>query len=448
MLTCNGRVKGALGGDTKMKLLTSAALAAVLIATVPAAAVAQDVGSNFKRDKNTSVRQRPRPDYDAAGIRSGGFTLYPRFTAEAVNDDNIYAVAAGEQSDTVWKLKPEVAARSNWSRNALGAFASAGFNRYSDFDTENSEEYTLGVNGRLDVERGAYITASAQWQSLTEPRTAITAGTPAGATAKPVEYTLGTQSLTAVKEFNRLRLTGKLDAKKFDYDNQGGTFDQNTRDRDEFAYGGKAEYSVSPDTALFVSVVASNKSYDVDTLARAAAPGRPAIAANRARDSEGYVATVGANFDLSQAVRGEVEAGYMEQKYDNYSDVDGFSAKGRVEWFPTELTTLNVAVSRSIEDSVALNSAGYIANSTSLGIDHELLRNVLLSASATFGKDKYAIIDRDDKRTSFNASGTYLLNRNVGLFLTYTYLKQDSSGAAKASSFKDNKLAASIALQF
>ncbi|ALL14895.1 outer membrane beta-barrel protein [Caulobacter henricii] len=431
-----------------MKLLTTVALAAVLVASVPAAASAQDSGSNFKRDKNTSVRQRPRPDYEAAGIKAGGFTLYPRATVEAVNDDNIYAVAAGEQSDTVWKLKPEVAVRSNWSRNALGAFASAGINRYSDFDTENSEEYTLGVNGRLDVERGSYVTASAQWQSLVEPRSAITAGTPAGATAKPVEYTLGSQNLTAVKEFNRLRLTGKLDARKFNYKDQGRAFNQNTRDRDEFAYGGKAEYSVSPDTALFVSVIGNTRSYDIDTVGRAASPGRPAVAVNRARDSEGYVASVGANFDLSQALRGEVEAGYMEQKYDNYADLDGFNAKGRVEWFPTELTTLNLAVSRTIEDSVAPGSAGFIANSTSVGVDHELLRNVLLSASATFGKDKYAVIDRDDKRTAFNASGAFLVNRNVGLFLTYSYLKQDSSGAAKASSFKDNKLAASVALQF
>jgi hypothetical protein len=431
-----------------MKTLTSAAIAAVLIATVPAVGVAQDLASNFKRDKNTSVRQRPRPDYEAIGVKAGGFTLYPRVTVEATHDDNIYAVASGEQSDTIWRVKPEVAARSNWSRNALGAFASASINRYSDFDTENTEEYTLGANGRLDIERGAYISASAQWQKLTEPRSAITAGTPAGATPKPVEYYLWSENLTAVKEFNRLRLTGKLDAKKFDFDDQGAAFNQNTRDRDEFYYGGKAEYAVSPDTAVFASLVGNNKEYDVDTLGRAAAPGRPAIAPNRARDSDGYVATVGANFDLSQAVRGDVEAGYMSQSYDNYASIDGFSAKGRVEWFPTELTTLNVAGSRSIEEAVAINSNGFISNNLSVGVDHELLRNVLLSAQASYGKDKYEIIDRDDKRTGFNASAAYLLNRNVGLFLTYNYLKQDSSGVAKGSSFTDNKLSASVALQF
>lgn len=419
-----------------MRILTSAALAAVLMAAVPAASVAQDLGSNFKRDKNTSVRQRPRPDYEAIGVKAGGFTLYPRVTVEAVHDDNIYAVATGEQSDVIWRVKPEVAARSNWSRHALGAFASSSINRYADFDTENTEEYTLGLNGRLDVERGSYISASLQWQALTEPRTAITAGTPAGATAEPVEYTLWTGNLTGVKEFNRLRLTGKLDTKTFDYDDQGSlTFNQNIRDRDEFYYGGKAEYAVSPDTAVFASLVGNTKEYDL------AAAGR---------DSDGYVATVGANFDLSQAVRGELEAGYMSQSYDNalFDDIDGFSARGRVEWFPTELTTLNVAGSRSIEESTAANAPGYVANSVSAGIDHELLRNVLLAANASYGKDKYEQIDRDDKRTSFNASAAYLLNRNVGLFLTYTYLKQESSGLAKGSSFTDNKLAASVALQF
>lgn len=419
-----------------MRILTTAAVAAALMAAVPAVSVAQDLGSNFKRDKNTSVRQRPRPDYEAIGMKAGGFTLYPRVTVEAVHDDNIYAVATGEQSDVIWRVKPEVAARSNWSRHAVGAFASASVNRYADFDTENTEEYTLGFNGRLDVERGSYISASAQWQALTEPRTAITAGTPAGATAKPVEYYLWSGNLTGVKEFNRLRLTGKLDTKTFDYDDQGSlTFNQNNRDRDEFYYGGKAEYAVSPDTAVFASLVGNTKEYDT------------AVAG---RDSDGYVATVGANFDLSQAVRGELEAGYMSQSYDNplYGDIDGLSAKGRVEWFPTELTTLNVAGSRSIEESTAPGSQGYLANSVSVGVDHELLRNVLLAANASYGKDKYEGVDRDDKRTGFNASAAYLLNRNVGLFLTYTYLKQESSGTAKGSSFTDNKLAASVALQF
>jgi hypothetical protein len=423
-----------------MKLLTSAAIAVALTVVVPYTASAQSVGStvasNFKRDKNVSVRQRPRPDYEAIGVKAGGFTLYPRVTVSAEHDDNIYATAVDEESDTIWRVKPEVAVRSNWSRHALGAYASASINRYADFSSEDTEEYTVGVNGRLDVERGASVSGSLRYQDLTEPRTAPTS--PVAATA-PVQYTLVSANVNGVKEFNRLRLVAAFDSKTYNYKDarnaSGGIVEQDTRDRDEFNYSGKVEYAVSPDTALFLSLVGNTKNYDL------------AIAG---RDSDGYTATVGANFELSQVIRGSLEGGYMKQSYDNpiYANIDGFNALGRVEWFPTQLTTVTLTGARTIEESVAPGSPGYIAGTLSAGVDHELLRNVLLSAQANYEKDDYQAIDRNDKRTGFNASATYLMNRSAALILSYTYLKQDSTGANRSSSFDDNKIAASLALQF
>jgi len=419
-----------------MKYLMSVAFAALAIASAPQAVSAQDLGSNFKRDKNVTVRERPRPDYEAVGIKAGGFTLYPRVTAGVEYNDNIYANDVIEESDTIWRVKPEVAARSNWSRHALGAFASASINRYSDFDTENTEEYTLGVNGRLDIVRGANISGSAQYQKLTEPRTSPQS--PA-ASAKPIEYELFTSKLTGVKEFNRVRLTGRLSDYDYNYDDGatllGGPVDQDFRDRNEFYFGGKAEYAVSPDTAVFLQVLGNKKDYDLSTSDR---------------NSDGYVATVGSNFELTDVIRGDIAVGYMKQSYDtpSYGKIDGFSAEGKLEWFPTALTTVTATGGRTIEEAVANGSPGYISNNIGVNIDHELLRNVLLSANASYGKDNYEKIDRDDKRTGAGASVAYLLNRRVGVFLTYTYLKQDSSGADNGTSFTDNKIAASVALQF
>jgi len=420
-----------------MRILTCSAVAACIALTAPQIAQAQDLGSNFKRDKNVSVRQRPRPDYEATGQKAGGFTVYPRVTVDLEHNDNIYAVATGKTDDNIWRVKPELAVRSDWSRHALGFFAGGNIIRYADNSSENTEEYTLSANGRLDVERGSSISGSAQFQRLTEPRTAITAGTPAGATPKPVEYDLVTSSLVAVKEFNRLRLTGRLDDKDFDYKDQGSPlFNQNTRDRNEIYYGGKAEYAVSPDTAIYATATGNKKDYDLSSLTD--------------RSSDGYVVGLGANFDVSELMRGDIQVGYMKQSYDlaTYKDISGFSAAGRLEWFPTQLTTLGLNGSRSIEESTAAGSQGYIANNLGASIDHELMRNVLLSATYSHGKDNYKGVDRDDKRDNFSATATYLLNRRVGLFLTYNYLKQDSSGAAKGASFKDNKLIASVALQF
>lgn len=421
-----------------MRLLTCSAIAACIALTAPQIVQAQDLGSSFKRDKNVSVRERPRPDYEATGQKAGGFTVYPRVTVDLEHNDNIYAVATGKTDDNIWRVKPEVAVRSDWSRNALGFFAGGNVIRYADKSSENTEEYTAAVNGRLDLERGSNISASTQYQRLTEPRTAITAGTPAGATAKPVEYDLVTSSLVGVKEFNRLRVTGRLDDKDFNYKDQGSPlFNQNTRDRNEFSYGAKAEYAVSPDTALYATATGNKKDYDTNLAAFD-------------RSSDGYVVGVGANFDLSEVMRGDLQVGYMKQSYDQaaFKDIDGFNAMGHVEWFPTQLTTIGVNGSRTIEESVAPGSPGFISNNIGASIDHELLRNVLLSANVGYGKDNYEQVDRDDKRTTFGATATYLLNRRVGLFLTYNYLKQESSGAQRASSFKDNKLIASVALQF
>ena len=420
-----------------MRLLTCSAIAACIALTAPQVVQAQDLGSNFSRDKNVSVRQRPRPDYEATGQKAGGFTVYPRVTVDLEHNDNIYAVATGKIDDNVWRVKPEVAIRSDWSRNALGFFAGGNVIRYNDQSKENAEEYTLSANGRLDIERGSNVSGSAQYQRLIEPRTAITAGTPAGATPKPVEYNLITSGVSLVKEFNRLRVTGRVDDKDFNYKDQGvAAFNQNTRDRNELSYGAKAEYAVSPDTAVYATATGNKKDYD--------------LASATDRSSDGYVLGVGANFDVSELVRGDVQVGYMKQSYDKaiYKDISGFSAKGSLEWFPTQLTTLGINGSRSIEESVAPGSAGFISNNLGASIDHELLRNVLLSASYTHGKDDYRGVDRSDKRDNFSTTATYLLNRRVGLFLTYNYLKQNSSGAAKASSFKDNKLTASVALQF
>ena len=422
-----------------MRILTCSAAVACIALTAPQIAQAQDLGSNFKRDKNVSVRQRPRPDYEAAGQKAGGFTVYPRVTVDLEHNDNIYAVATGKTDDNIWRVKPEVAIRSDWSRNALGFFAGGNVIRYADHSSENAEEYTLSANGRLDIERGSNITGSVQTQSLVEPRTAPTSPTAAG---KPVKYDLNQGSIVLTKEFNRLRLSGQLNDKDFNYKdvkNIAGTgvVDQDFRDRNEFTYGGKAEYAVSPDTAVYASALGNKKDYDTNV-------------ATLDRSSDGYVVGVGANFDISELARGDIQVGYMKQSYDQaaFKSISGFNASGRVEWFPTQLTTLGVNGSRTIEESTAPGSAGYISNNLGASIDHELLRNVLLSAAYTHGKDNYKGVDRDDKRDNVSATATYLLNRRVGLFLTYNYLKQNSSGAAKGASFKDNKLIASVALQF
>ena len=112
------------------------------------------------------------------------------------------------------------------------------------------------------------------------------------------------------------------------------------------------------------------------------------------------------------------------------------------------MTTVTVNGSRSVEDSGIRGSAGYLSSNIGGQIDHELIRNVLVSGQIAYGKDEYEGIDREDKRLNAGLSATYLMNRHVGLNVGYSYFDQKSDGRASGGNFKVNKIGASVTLQF
>jgi hypothetical protein len=401
------------------------------------AAVAE---SFFGRDRNTSVRQRSRPDYEAIGVHTGGLTWYPRISGEVEYNDNIYASAL-KVDDVIAHIRPEVGVRSNWSRHSIGGYARANFNRYADNKGENSEEYAVGAQGRLDFARASNLYAGVDQQWLIEPRTAPTS--PAAA-AKPTEYALSQANVGFVHELTRVRVSARVDYSDFNYENNvtraGTPLIQDDRDREVVTVSGRAEYAYSPATAVFVAVKGNRRSYKL-------AP--PASAVNR--DSEGYAATAGVNFDVSNLIRGEVEAGYMRQSYDDPGFRDGvhsFAAAGRLEWFPTELTTVTLSGVRSIEEATVPGAQGFVSSSVAVQVDHELLRNLLLGAQASYTGDRYKGVDRKDSRTSAGVSATYLMNHRAAVSLNYSYLQQASSGLASTSDYSVNRIAGSLILQF
>ena len=59
--------------------------------------------------------------------------------------------------------------------------------------------------------------------------------------------------------------------------------------------------------------------------------------------------------------------------------------------------------------------AGYLASSVAAGVDHELLRNLLLNANAGYENDFFQGVSRTDAVFSAGAGIRYLLNRNLYL---------------------------------
>ena len=398
-----------------------------------------DQTSMFARDRDVSVRERARPDYQAAGIPVGSLTFFPKIEGDIEYNDNIYATSTGEVSDEIFRIKPQAMLESNWSRHFVDLYGSATANEYANHTTENTTDWDLGSDGRLDIVRGSDLRIGAEASKLTVPRTS--AGSPFDA-LRPVQYYYDAAYLIAEREVNRIKMSFKGDWDRYDYFNVpaigGGTIIETDQNHDQFDADGRVDYALSPATAWFAELDGNWRPYHL-----------PGIL-TPARTSNGITALTGANFEITNLIRGEIGVGYLRQDYQSaaYKTVGGLALRGKLEWFPTELTTVTVTGTRSVQDAAVLGAGGYLTTDFGAQVDHELLRNVILTADATYGHDTYNGVDRTDNRYTAGISATYLLNRRVGLNAGYVYFKQTSSGVDHGGTFAVNRLMAGVVLQY
>jgi hypothetical protein len=401
-------------------------------------------GGDYDRGQNVSVLDRPRPDYQAMGIHAGGFMVYPSVGVAATYDDNVYALPSnvgipagltGPRGDMIYTVAPQVNFKSTWSRDSLAGYARLSQDLYGDHPNEDATQYGAGLNGQVDLGSNTSITAGADYGHYVTPRAAATSGI----TVKRISFDLTALNAQIAHEFNRIRLSVRYDHQDYVYQNgetSGGVVVlEKTFDHTVDAGTAKAEYAISPDTALFAEAVYNERSYNSSPIFD--------------QSSHGYDIGGGVNFDISHLVRGEIEIGYLDQTYAaNLGDVKGLSTRTKIEWFPSELTTATLTVLRTVNDSLIIGSAGFLTTDATLRVDHEVLRNVIVSGNVLTGEDQYQGISRTDNRLGAGLSANWLLNRHIGLTASYAYTDVESTGADRGSSFKDNRISISTQLQF
>jgi len=398
------------------------------------------LASSFERKNNVSVTERPKPEYQVSGIDLGGFILSPKFNIGLRYDDNIFAAQPiNEVDDVILKLNPSAVIQSKWSIHSLALYADVDHNEYFDQGGESFTDFSIGSDGRIDVGQGLAIGLGAKYQVINEPRSSSSSPTN---TIAPVQYDLSTFYANISQEVNRVRFSASVNLRDFDFDDAllvgGGIFDQDDRDRDVVDITARAGYAVSPDTSVFVEVGFNDRTYDLQP---------PTVPLNR--DSDGYQILVGTNFDIGNLARGEIAIGYLEQSFADptLSDIDGFAIRGSVEWFVSQLTTVGFGGSRSVEDSGIQNSSGFLASTAYAKVDHELLRNLIISAELTYGFDDFEGVDREDERFGGTLSSTVLLRRGVSLSMYYLYADQTSRGLNSGTDYTNNQIGFNVSFQ-
>ncbi|NNC38862.1 MAG: outer membrane beta-barrel protein [Hyphomonadaceae bacterium] len=396
-----------------------------MLSAVPASAQALN-DSLFKRDRNVSVKERPKPGYTTDGLPMGRFRVQPILNVQTEFNDNIFASDANEQSDTIFVINPIVQAKSDFSRHELIFGGNVNHREFSDIGSESYTNYGANIDGRVDVKRGTYINAGTNYQKSHEERSE--AGF-ANGVLEPIEFEITNFYAEGVHETGRIRASVSGGFGKWNYEDgqlAGGLpADQDFRDRDIIDAGARIDYAISPDTAVFARVRYQDQQYDF------------VVPGGIDRDQNGYILDVGADFDLTNLVRGEVGVGYVNRKFDAplTPDFDGLSYTAKFDWFATPLITVSANGARSVNASGLVASPAFVDTTVGVGADYEYRRNVIFSAAYQHSDQKYRGIDRADKRNTLSAGATYLMNRNVGFNAGIVRTSLSSDGALSQSNF-------------
>lgn len=406
--------------------------------------VAQEASETLVRDQQAVVRPRPergetvrnraRPELGALGIRGGAFLFRPRLDLRELYNDNIFSDDKGEIDDFITLVSPNVQAKSNWRNHQLNLHADAIIGRYATETDENFEDFSVGLDGRLDITRRNTLRLGGSYNQLHEGR-----GSPDDVRGvEPTVFTVGSGFLTYAYQGGRASLELDGSADRLEYDNvrtgDGGIINTDERDRTVSAGGLKIGYEFLRGYTGFVKGAFNRREYDT-------------LTAGIDRDSEGYLVELGTAFDLTGLLFGDLAIGFRSQDFDDASlaTVDGVTGNGTLTWTPTGLTTVTGTVTREIRETTVGTSSSIFETSGSLMVDHELLRNLLLQGRIFVIDDNFEGIDRSDTYIRAGFGAAYLMNRYIHLTIDYDYLNRDSN--AEGADFAENVVALGVRIQ-
>ncbi len=363
-----------------------------------------------------TVTERSRPDLESRGIRVGTFNMFPAVGVELRYDDNIFADNDIEVDDLITVIKPELIFQADWSRAQLELGADLAIARYSDIDTEDYEDWRVWGDLSMDLGRGQ-LAAEAQHSDLHEKRTS--ADDSRG--IRPTEYTSDFLSLGYLNQFGHLKAHAELSRRTLSFDDTktlNGPESNKDRDREKSELRARLGFSraqrFQPFIEFGLTEVTFDQKFDNDGFQRS---------------SDGYDIVGGTDIDLSGTTFGEVFVGYIRRDYDDarFRRVDGPIFGGELTWNISGLTTMQLFASRLIKSTTIVGAAGITNTGFGLELDHELMRNLILSFDIAVNNEDFEGIDRSDDIFHTGLEGVYMINRYLQLHFGFNYLNRDTS---------------------
>lgn len=383
--------------------------------TVPGHLHAQD-----SAPENEPVRERSRPEFDPLGIRYNNIFFYPSITIGEEYNDNIFAVDTGETSDFITTVSPELEVNSEGTRGGWRAGANGDFGFYADQSDENYYDASGIVGAYYNIVPDGELSADAGIARLHEDRSSPD---DVGG-IEPTVYYRALGRLGYSHRFNRLSAKADVTARDLtfsDVDAVGGAINNSDRDRLELDESLRLGYEFMPGYEAFTRGTLEQRLYD-DAVDDGGVD----------RDSLGYRIEGGVTVEVTPLISLDVGLGYAVRDYDDptLDTFGGFAATGTATWNVTRLTTVSATLSRDVEETTINGASGRVDTLGSVQIDHELLRNVIVSGNFRYVTSDFEGVARSDDRFDVGVQADYLLPfRGFTVSAKATHMQRNSNQA-------------------
>ena len=232
-----------------------------------------------------------------------------------------------------------------------------------------------------------------------------------------MESTLGLR-----QKFNRLEVTLRGFFERAMYQDallsDGTTLDLSSTDYN--GYGGivRASYEISPDLKPFIESKVTVRIHDT-----------PVDVFGFYRDSHGMAIKGGAEFRISDFLKGEAAIGYAERKYVDFRlpKLPGTTIDGSLVYTPTALTTVTLRAATNFYETTAANAAGVLNRAFTAEISHDFFRNFTATAQLTYYENNYVGANIFERGFTGGVKLDYKMTRSIWVRASYSHEKLSST---------------------
>jgi len=322
---------------------------------------------------------------------------------------------------------------SEWANHSFLGNARFGYYDFFDYQSASRPDGEANVAARYDITRDTAALFDAKFNLDTlrpgSPNLVFNLGNVV-AINRPI--ILSMNGSTGLRHrFNRLEITVRGAFERQMYQDallsDGTNLDLSSTDYNGYGAIIRAAYEISPNLKPFVESKLDTRVHDW-----------PVDVFGFYRDSRGYAVKGGAEFRISDLLRGEAAGGYALRDYADQRliNLKGPTVDASLIYTPSALTTITLKAATNLYETTAAGAAGVLNRTYSAQISHDFSRNFNATALVTYYTNDYQGSTIFERGFTGSIKLEYRMTRS--LYLRASYAHEKLSSTTPVADYSDN----------